>query len=134
MPDELVTIGAYSTPQEACLVKSVLEAFGVDAVLADDNYIRLNWLYSNLLGGVKVRAPGSMAEEAHAILDAAPEAYVAIPPDEIVVCPACGGANTRPYLDRRAACLTWLLIGIPLVFPRLRNVCNDCGRRWTGEG
>jgi hypothetical protein len=132
MPEELVTIGAYSTPQEAYLVQSVLDAFGVDTVLADDNYIRLNWLYSNILGGVKVRAWGSMAEEARAILDGSPQEDVAIPPDEIAVCPVCGSANTGLYLDRRAACLTWLLTGVPLIFPRLRNACNDCGRKWAG--
>jgi len=133
MPEELVTIRACSTPQEAYLVQSVLEAFGVDTVLADDNYIRLNWLYSNVLGGVKIRAWGSMAEEARAILDGFPLEAVAIPPDEIAVCPVCGGAHTSPYLDRRAACLSWLLIGVPLIFPRLRNICQDCGNKWPAQ-
>jgi len=132
MPDRLVTIGTYSTAHEAYLVRSELEAFGVDAVLADDNVIRLDWLYSNLLGGVKVRVPNSMIQEARAILDAERD-DVAIPPDEIVVCPACGSAHTGPFLDRRGACLTWLLIGIPLIFPRWRNACNECGHKWTGK-
>lgn len=131
MPDSLVTVGAYSTVQEACLVQSELESFGVDAVLEDDNLVRLDWLYSNLLGGVKVRVPDSMADDARAIMEAAPD-DAALPPAETTVCPSCGSAETSQFLDRRGACLTWLVVGIPLLFPRWRNACGNCGHKWTG--
>ena len=55
MPDHLVTIGAYSTPYEANLVRAELEAFDIDATLADDETIGVNWLWSNALGGAKLR-------------------------------------------------------------------------------
>ena len=53
MPEQLVTIGTYSTSYEANLVKSELEAFDVDAFLADDNTVNMNWLWSNALGESK---------------------------------------------------------------------------------
>ena len=68
MPEQLVTVGTYSTLYEASLVKGELEAFDIDAVLADDNVVNINWLWSNLLGGVKVLVPASEVEEAHRIM------------------------------------------------------------------
>ena len=135
MPDHLVTVGSYSTAQEAYLVQSELEAFGVDAVLEDENLVRLDWLYSNLLGGVKVRVPDSLVDDACAILDAPLDRGAAPPdePEETTVCPACGSAETAQFLDRKAACLTWLVVGIPLIFPRWRNACRNCGHKWTAS-
>ena len=70
MSQELVTLGTYSTAFEANLVKGKLAAFAVDAVLGDDNMVNINFLLTNLLGGVKVRVPQSKIEEARRILDA----------------------------------------------------------------
>lgn len=69
MPDGLITIGSYSTLFEADLVRSELEAFGVDALLEDANTIGVNWMWSNLLGGVKVRVPEAQFLEAQGILE-----------------------------------------------------------------
>jgi hypothetical protein len=71
MSDGLVTIGAYSTVFDADMVKGELEAFGVDAVLEDRNLVAANWLWSNMLGGVKVRVPEAQAAEARRILETA---------------------------------------------------------------
>ena len=68
MPDQLVTIGSYSTAYEASLVRAELEAFDIDATLADENAIGVNWLWSNALGGVKVQVPESEVEAALGIL------------------------------------------------------------------
>jgi len=70
MPDGLVTIGSYSTVFEADMVKGELEAFGVDVVMENRNLIGTNWLWSNMLGGVKVRVREAQAEEARRILTA----------------------------------------------------------------
>ena len=69
MPDQLVTIGTYSSSFEAHLVKSELEAFEVDAMLDDDNVVSINWLWSLAIGGVKVRVAESEAAEAVRILN-----------------------------------------------------------------
>ena len=53
--DGLITIGAHGTLFENNLVKSELEDFGVDALLENTNMIGVYWLWSNLLGGLKVR-------------------------------------------------------------------------------
>jgi hypothetical protein len=42
MPEQLVTVGRYNTAFEANLVKAELQAFDVDAILADDNAVSMN--------------------------------------------------------------------------------------------
>ncbi len=68
MPGELITIGSYTTAIEANLVKSLLEAFGIQAVLADHHSINANWSLSHALGGVKVRVLESDAEAARELI------------------------------------------------------------------
>jgi hypothetical protein len=68
MPEQLVTVGSYGSTFEANLVKGKLEAFDVDAVLADENMVQLNSLLTNMVGGVKVRVPQSKVAEARRIL------------------------------------------------------------------
>jgi hypothetical protein len=68
MPEQLITVGSYSTVYEANLVKAKLATFNLNAVLADDNMVGLNSLLTNMMGGVKVRVPESEAREARRIL------------------------------------------------------------------
>jgi hypothetical protein len=65
-------VGSYSTSYEANLVKSRLGAFGIDAILIDEHTINANWLWSNLLGGVKVQVSESEIEEARQLIHAEP--------------------------------------------------------------
>jgi hypothetical protein len=129
MPEQLVTIGAYSTPYEANLVRSELEAFEVDAVLADDNMVGVNWLLSNMLGGVKVRVPESQIDEARRVLglenSEAPESA-----ESAGICPVCGSAKSHAFVDKRGSFLTWLVIGVPVLPVLSRRVCGDCGAKF----
>ena len=52
---DLLTIRQYRDLPEALLAKSVLESAGIECFLCDDNLIRMDWLWSNLLGGIKLR-------------------------------------------------------------------------------
>ena len=133
MSDRLVTIGSYETPFEANLVKSKLEAFGVDAVLADGETIRLDWLLSNALGGIKVQVPEPDVEEARLVLQSEAtreQEEQDMPGAANAVCPACGSSNTHYFLDKRGSFSTWLVFGIPLLPARSKNTCADCGCKW----
>jgi hypothetical protein len=129
MTENLVTVGRYSTPYEANMVKSRLESEGIPAFIADEYTIGMNWLYSNALGGVKVRVPESLASEALQIL--APEIEPSATCNlEAEACPKCGSKNTEYFLDKRNSFLTWTLFGLPLLLPREKRRCNDCSHRW----
>jgi hypothetical protein len=53
--NETVTLRQFRDLPEALLAKGSLESAGIQAYLADDNMIRMDWFYSNLLGGIKLR-------------------------------------------------------------------------------
>lgn len=65
---ELVTIRNFRDLPEALLAQGRLESSGVESFLADDNMVRMDWLISNLLGGVKLKVEEANVEIAEEIL------------------------------------------------------------------
>src|ERR1700685_2488162 len=51
----IVTVRQFLTVQEAVMAKSILDSAGIESILADENVISMNWLWSNALGGVKLQ-------------------------------------------------------------------------------
>jgi Putative prokaryotic signal transducing protein len=51
---DLVVLRRFRDIPEALLAKGRLDASGVECFLADENMVRMDWLISNLLGGVKL--------------------------------------------------------------------------------
>jgi hypothetical protein len=66
---ELVTIRKFRDLPEALLAQGRLESSGIEAFLFDDNMVRMDWLISNLLGGVKLKVEESNVEIAEEILN-----------------------------------------------------------------
>jgi len=120
----LAVVARFSTNGEAGIAMSALDAAGIEADLADDVIIAMDWLYSNAVGGVKlvvrdddleaaadvllltaeepVTANVGASEEATAdAATAEPDAVPApIRAPEAARCPACGseGAARTPRL------------------------------------
>lgn len=66
----------YRDLLEAMVAKSVLDSAGIECLLADDNLARLDWLYSNLIGGIKLLVRHADVEAANKLLDeASPEKF-----------------------------------------------------------
>ena len=51
---KLVIVQRFRDLPEASIAKSILDSAGVENFLADDNMVRLDWFYSNLVGGIKI--------------------------------------------------------------------------------
>jgi hypothetical protein len=68
MDNELVTIATFQSPVEASIAKSCLEAEGMDAFLADEAAVAMNWDLTNALGGIKLQVRMRQSEQAAAIL------------------------------------------------------------------
>ena len=66
---ELVTIRKFRDLPEALLAQGRLESSGIEAFLFDDNMVRMDWLISNLLGGVKLKVEVANVEIAEEILN-----------------------------------------------------------------
>ena len=114
----MITIARYWLPMEAHIDRARLEAAGINAFVADEHTINMNWLHSNAMGGVRLMVPADRIEEAKEIL-AADHSDSLPPADQL------GDAEEIPddydldarrptRNERRAGFLTWLLLGIPL--------------------
>jgi hypothetical protein len=69
-----VLIRRYRDLPEAAVAQSILESAGIESFLADENLVRLDWFYSNLIGGIKLLVHEQDVESANTLLDeAAPE-------------------------------------------------------------
>jgi hypothetical protein len=51
---KLVILQRFRDLPEAMLAKTVLESAGVPCFLADENTVRMDWMWSNALGGIKL--------------------------------------------------------------------------------
>ena len=137
MDDQLITVRTYSLPWQADLARTMLEAEGIPAFVADANTVSMNWLYSNAIGGVRLQVPESYAEAANETLSSDKNYSPSVPEDESdsPTCPKCGNHNsTIIRRGRRWTFLTWLLVGVPLFFPPKRYQCLECGTIWKSKG
>ncbi len=62
------TIRQYRDQAEALMARSVLESAGIACFLRDENTIRMEWLWSNLMGGIRLQVADADVQEAEAIL------------------------------------------------------------------
>lgn len=122
------TIATFSKPEEAHLLRLRLEAGGVAAFLQDENLVQMNWLYSNVIGGVRVQIAEEDVDRAREILAEPP---VDPTPLEMPPCPKCHSTATAPdELPRRLSFLTLLLAGFPFLYSTTRWRCSACNHAW----
>ncbi|MGA7616165.1 MAG: DUF2007 domain-containing protein [Thermoanaerobaculia bacterium] len=105
--DDAVLIARFVSIPDAEGARSALGASGVEAFLADENMVAMNWLYSNAIGGIRLFVRREDAERAREVLELAPsaeseeepEAYsaeVTAPAAPIAIrCPDCGSTDVR---------------------------------------
>lgn len=65
----LVLLRRFRDMPEALLAKGKLESSGVECFLGDENMVRLDWFYSNLVGGVKLMVDADQFAEASRVLN-----------------------------------------------------------------
>lgn len=68
-PTKILILRSYTSAPEALVAKSVLESAGIECFLRDENMIRMDWFWSNALGGVKLCVREEDAEAAAALLE-----------------------------------------------------------------
>lgn len=138
---QFATVGAFAMPYEADIVSSLLEAYEIPAFLMDYETIYVNWFYSNALGGVKVQVSKDDFHLASEIIKDAIENQNRMQGFSEGACPRCNSPKTTLVVcGRQWAVLTWMVAGIPLVWPWVRLKCSSCGNVWRdypanrGEG
>ncbi len=132
MQDELKTVASFSTAVEAHLLAATLKASGIEAVVCDEHTVTMNWMYSNLIGGVRVKVLESELEDARKILntDASPPESAEDIPSALPACSECGSDDLEFSTDKRGAFVSWLLLGFPIIAPKKNLKCKACDHSW----
>jgi len=138
MTERLVTIATYSQAIEADLSRTRLESEGIDCFLADEHTVTVNWLYSNAVGGVKLKVRESDGQRAIEILRRQP--VTADDPDDQVAehdeirCPRCDSTDVNyERFSRRLTFASWLLLSFPFPFFKRKWECRKCGLQWKPD-
>jgi hypothetical protein len=129
---DLVTIRRFRDLPEALLAEGSLKSSGIDCLLIDDNTIRMDWFWSNLLGGIKLQVDSENAEAASEILDQPiPESLevAGIGEYEQPRCPKCSSLDVAFRELDPAAYLT-LVVNLPIPIHRKAWRCHSCGMEW----
>lgn len=131
-----ITIRRYRDLPEAMIAKSLLESAGIEGFLIDENVVRMDWLWSNAIGRVKLQVREEDADEAARILKEERLAEFEIREGETYRqprCPKCGSMDiTYDGLDRPLSYAT-VAVGIPIPVKNAGWRCASCKNRWTEE-
>jgi len=133
---DVVSIRQFRDLPEALLAKGALESAGIECFLVDDNMIRMDWFYSNLVGGVKL---GVKQEDAEAALDLLEQSIPGefevegVGPYEQPRCPKCQSLDVS-FEDVNQP-IAWISAYIlaPIALHRRRWVCHSCGQTYKGD-
>jgi hypothetical protein len=129
-----VVIRQYRDIPEAMTDRMILEAADIDCYLYDENMVRLDWLWSNLLGGLKLVVRQSDAEDAEKALNSKPSEKFnveGVGEYEQEVCPKCGSKDVScDELMKRIAGAGLLLLGLPIAIHQKGWNCHSCGHTW----
>jgi hypothetical protein len=130
---DFVSIRQVRDLHEALLAKGVLDSAEIECFMVDDNMVRMDWFYSNLVGGIKLCVKQEDAEAALDLLEQSiPEEFEVegIGPYEQPRCPKCQSLDIAfEELNQPVAWISaYLLAPIPL--HRKTWVCHSCGQQW----
>lgn len=138
----LVTVARYRDLTEAFVARSVLEGEGIPCFLCDENFVRLDWGYSNFIGGMRLQVSGR--DEAYArelLTQKAPETIdvPGVPTFVQPICPKCASDDIVAYdSGLKTAAASALLIGIPTRLSAKTTSqeawhCMKCGCNWADD-
>ncbi len=130
---EVVTLRKFRDMPEALLAKGSLDSTGIECWLTDDNMVRLDWFYSNLLGGVKLQVKQEDAEAANEVLNQPiPENFDAEGTGDYQQprCPNCQSLDsTFEELNQPIAYVS-AYFNLPIPLHRRAWKCHSCRYEW----
>lgn len=134
---DFVMLRRYRDLPEAVIAKSILDAEGIDSVLGDENLVRMDWFWFNLLGGVKLWVRLQDLENAQELIDQRSlenfdvEGVGAFSQPH---CPQCQSIDISfRALNKRVAFVS-AYFGLPIPLKRRGWKCHTCGHSWQDPG
>jgi hypothetical protein len=134
-PSNLVTIRDFVNLPEALVAKSILDSADIECFLYDENVIRMDWLLSNALGGIKLRVKREDASAALELLDQEPTGKIDLGSEgeyEQPRCPHCGSLDLSFGGIGKHQSYVTIALGVPLPVHRSGWKCHSCGHTWHG--
>jgi hypothetical protein len=129
-------VARFQNLHEALLAKGQLESAGISCSLADDNMVRMDWFYSNLLGGVKILVQAQDESAALEVLSQPiPEHFEVEGVGEYQQprCPKCQSTDISfESLDKVYAYGSMMLVGVPIPLAAEKWRCHACDAVWKG--
>jgi hypothetical protein len=132
----LSTVRIFRDLPEALLAKGCLESAGIEAILVDDNMVRLHWFISNLIGGIKLQVAADDLQEATSILDQPIPEQLDLGDAEDYQqprCPKCGSLDVSFDELNKPLAYGSAWIGLPLPIHRKGWICHSCRHQWAEE-
>ena len=133
----MITLRQFRDLPEALLAKACLNSAGIECMLLDDNLVRLDWFWSNLIGGVKLKVEQSDADPAMEILNQSiPEKIdvVGIGEYEQPHCPNCRSLDVTFRELNRPVSYATLWLNVPIPVHRKAWRCHSCNVQWEDDG
>jgi len=132
----LILLRKFRDLPEALLAKGSLDSAGVESFLGDDNTIRVDWLWSNLLGGIKLLVDAENAETANEILNQPiPENFdiEGVEDYQQPHCPRCQSLDVSFEELYKPIAYGSLFVGLPLPIHRKGWICQSCRHTWQED-
>jgi hypothetical protein len=128
-----IVLRRFRDMPDAFLFRSVLDSAGIECYLADENTIRMDWFWSNLLGRIKLCVRKMDAETASSLLDqSVPEKFDVEGVGEYQQprCSKCQSLKVSFQGLNKAVDYTSALLGGPRPLHRSLWECDTCGLQW----
>jgi predicted RNA-binding Zn-ribbon protein involved in translation (DUF1610 family) len=134
----LMTVRRYRDLAEAYMGRSLLESAGIPAWIADEHLVRMDWFYSDLIGGMRLQVDERDEAAAREILEEGTPETITYGEEEVYVqptCPKCGSAEIMlgSGTERGRSLLALYVLSIPVPPRKAMWHCVACGARWVAS-
>jgi len=116
---ELITVRRFRDLPDAAAAKSVLDSAGIPSFLRDENTVRIDWMWSNLLGGIRLQVRPEDLDDAENLLSLRVPGTIELGEGESYQQPHCPHCQS---LD--------IGFAAPIMMRQHYWMCNTCGHEW----
>lgn len=133
----LITFKTFDNSIDAHILKIKLESEGITCFLFDENIVSVNPLYSNLVGGIKLKINEEDLEQAKGILSELEQTPYTTEDEHVITCPKCQSTHIESgHKSMRSvgAVISAIASFLFFIFPVYRKdvyKCKDCGAEFN---
>ena len=132
----MVTVRRYRDLAEAIVGRTLLESAGIQAFIADEHLVRMDWFISNMVGGLRLQVEEQDEPAAREILDQEVPSTITYGEEETFLqptCPKCGSAEVTlgTGTEQGGSLVALYVLSIPVPPRDPEWHCETCGAKWA---